>query len=651
MNQTLTKSAVSVLANSSNAETNPNFQPVVQILNVKRVGGGSQERWRVVISDGEHFIQGMLATQINHFITSNEIQENSIIKINDNMTNLINNRIIVIVLNLEVLNSTPGLKIGNPVDVGTAPSVGGASVVTAAKPLYGNNVSNPAAQSKPEAVNSNPYGQSRSPSSNPYGSSNSSRTAPQSNSYSNSNAPIVRSNMSLSEDNHTPISQLNMYQNRWTVKARVTSKSDIRTWSNARGEGSLFSCDILDSSGTDIRCTFFKEAVDKFHPMLQMDHVYTFTNGRLKVANAQYNTCKSNFEVSFDQNAEVHEVADDGRILQQQYEFLPISAVEQTEPNSNIDLLVVVKEVHPIGTVMSKKTGQELFKCDLTVVDQSNVEINLTVWGEKAKTAEANFANQPIVAFKRLRVSDYGGRSLSSSGNGGETVNPRIPEVQPLQHWWNTQGRTSSTLKSLSTRGGGGRMDSFADRKTLSAIKTDNMGYGEKPDWMSVKATFSFVKKDKEGGPWYTACVNEEEPCRQRVKVTQTTDGYWHCDRCNKTSEKCKRRYIFSATIADETSTSWVSLFDEQALQFLGEEHTADSVYDRYFSDSSNGDTEGFDGLFAKATSTDWIVKCKVKNEMVGDESRVKTTIYSLTPMDYVKESRDLLEAISKLSV
>ena len=34
-----------------------------------------------------------------------------------------------------------------------------------------------------------------------------------------------------------PIASLNSYQNHWTVRARVTHKSDVRRYSNARGEG------------------------------------------------------------------------------------------------------------------------------------------------------------------------------------------------------------------------------------------------------------------------------------------------------------------------------------------------------------------------------------------------------------------------------
>lgn len=35
---------------------------------------------------------------------------------------------------------------------------------------------------------------------------------------------------------------------RWTIRARVTNKSGIRTWSNSRGEGKLFSMDLVDES-------------------------------------------------------------------------------------------------------------------------------------------------------------------------------------------------------------------------------------------------------------------------------------------------------------------------------------------------------------------------------------------------------------------
>jgi replication factor A1 len=45
-----------------------------------------------------------------------------------------------------------------------------------------------------------------------------------------------------------PIKSLNPYQNRWTIKARLLSKGDIKTWRNNKGEGKLFSVVFGDES-------------------------------------------------------------------------------------------------------------------------------------------------------------------------------------------------------------------------------------------------------------------------------------------------------------------------------------------------------------------------------------------------------------------
>lgn len=66
-----------------------------------------------------------------------------------------------------------------------------------------------------------------------------------------------------------PISSLNPYQNKWCIKARVTAKQPPRTYTNARGEGKLFSVTFTDESG-EIKCTGFNSAVDKFGELLEV---------------------------------------------------------------------------------------------------------------------------------------------------------------------------------------------------------------------------------------------------------------------------------------------------------------------------------------------------------------------------------------------
>ncbi len=64
------------------------------------------------------------------------------------------------------------------------------------------------------------------------------------------------------------------HKKRWSIKARVTKKSDIRNYTNDKGPGKLFSFDLIDATG-EIRATGFNQSVDKFYDMLHVDSVST----------------------------------------------------------------------------------------------------------------------------------------------------------------------------------------------------------------------------------------------------------------------------------------------------------------------------------------------------------------------------------------
>lgn len=68
----------------------------------------------------------------------------------------------------------------------------------------------------------------------------------------------------------TLISSLTPYYSKWVIRARVTSKTSMRTWSNKQGDGKLFSMDLMDESG-EIRATCFNETADKFFDIIQVN--------------------------------------------------------------------------------------------------------------------------------------------------------------------------------------------------------------------------------------------------------------------------------------------------------------------------------------------------------------------------------------------
>ena len=237
---------------------------------------------------------------------------------------------------------------------------------------------------------------------------------------------------------------------------------------------------------------------------------------------AQYTSLSHEFELTFG-NVTVEACDDDAGISQIKGDWQPLSIFGDGggPRDGNIDVVAIVRKAEPVGTIISSKSGKELTKREVVLCDDSGFDIRCTFWGDVALKEDAFWDSQPTLCAKGLRVGDFGGVSLSSGFSSQLLWDSQdIPRSVELRQWWSEGGKDSSTQGLTGGSGGGmgGREVPFNERGVLDDIKSRQLGYGEKPDYIGVAATLNFVRSEK---LWYEACASEG--CQK--KVVQNTDG------------------------------------------------------------------------------------------------------------------------------
>jgi replication factor A1 len=119
----------------------------------------------------------------------------------------------------------------------------------------------------------------------------------------------ARSSSALAHATIYPIEAISPYAHKWTIKARCTSKSGIKTWHNRSGEGKLFSVNLLDDSG-EIRATGFNDQCETLYDTFQEGSVYYISGPcGVQIAKKQFTNLNNDYELIFERDTIVEKVS------------------------------------------------------------------------------------------------------------------------------------------------------------------------------------------------------------------------------------------------------------------------------------------------------------------------------------------------------
>ncbi|KZP01148.1 replication factor-A protein 1, partial [Calocera viscosa TUFC12733] len=483
--------------------------------------------FRLLLSDGQRITQVLLATQLNHLAIDGLLTTHCLVRVSSLKRSKVQEKEIIIALGLEIVKKQND-KLGDPQNIETH----GPTFVQQAKAT--------SAPPRPATINK--------------GSSKSTNKGLQTASDMKGRPTI------------NPIAELSPYQNGWTIKARIASKSDIKVWSNERGSGQLFSFVMIDET-QQIKGTAFKDDADNLFAQVQEGRVYYISRGKIVPAKKQYNRIDNqDYEIVFDHRTTVEPCDDESNMPEIDLSYTPLANLQDLSKDTICNVLGVVTAVEECKEIVMKKTQRPLVKRDLTIVDRSGFSCPVTLWGKPAEEFEAQ--DNPVVSFRGLKVGDFHGRSLSyQNGSSRMLLDPDLVDAHALRGWFDEVGvgQTFQSCQGASASRGTSAGLNREELMKIADVKNTNVGMKE-TGYFTAKLRVAFTKNvTKEKGSFcYPACRKED--CRKKVDLIE---GFWRCVKCEGVWTEPDWRYTTSISAADHHDFAWFSVFNELAEELF----------------------------------------------------------------------------------
>ena len=600
-----------------------NYHPVVQVLSVSALAGQTG-RFKIVVSDGEFYTTGLLSSQLIGQLGGCPYKQFQLVSLDSYVVNCVQEKVFLLVHAMrEVSGPLATGQIGQPQSY---------------RPPANFAIPTSAPVVPPVSVPANPYAAGPLPSSSPFTvGMNSAVQQP----VQLRVGPVRY--LHAVDNAVTPMSNLTIYTQKWTIKGRVSNKSDMRTFRNAKGEGQLMTVDIVDSQNGEMRATFFGAAALKFFPLLQLGKVYTFSKGSVKPANPKFNP-KAQYELMFDENSEIEQVSEDTQIPSMKLDITPVASIQDMPVGESVDIAGVVLSVGEVAMVTVKSTGRETARRNITIGDDSGYSVDLTIWGDKAQRfSESDLGANPVIIAKSCRIGDYNGKSLSTSASSLVELDPDHQKGFELKAWWlrNGAGTTFVPLSASATSMGGSSANVRTNIQAMRTEDTATLGPSRTTNAHYLKATVVHVPV--RDSIYYRSCVSEVDDGRGGRRLCQKKvdmQGEMYVCAEQHHNRTTNVRYLLTLKVQDPTGECHVRTFHEQAKAVLG----VDAPELESAMDPALAQQTAIEAVQFKT----FMFKIRSKKEVHQDEEKINMIVSDVTPVVPAVDAKFMLTNIKK---
>jgi replication factor A1 len=423
----------------------------------------------------------------------------------------------------------------------------------------------------------------------------------------------------------------------------------MRTYNSKQGEGNLFNLELIDEDGTRIEATLWRDVATKYFDKVEEGKVYYVSKAGLKPANKTYSSIPNDYQLLISDRTEIEECKDaSAEQLQNVKAKLNITKIANLPQHLNksrvlLDVVGVVANVAPVGSVKRKSDNSEVTRRDLTIFDSSGRSVQVTMWAALATTEGETLDKlqneNPIIALSGVRANDYNGCSLSTVSRSTLLIDPsetEVPEVAELKEWLSSQaGKTDfphcgeGLTTGRSSLGGGSRV-----RVTLQELREKPVPAVGAKEYFNTWAYISNIQPDQT--LYYMAA-----PDGSNKKVVQEGEKYY-CEGTQTTHDTFIRRYVMRSEVMDHTGKLIFNVFNDQAETLLG--CTADEIAEN----KEKGDPL-YDLTLKNALLVPYSFRVMCKAEEYNNEVRVRYAVSRCSKVNFVEESTRLVTQINEL--